>query len=217
MHEDDIKPPGRGYGAYAIGALGLLVFLAVVPKLLGLDWFALRAITSKTIYVHVLNTSGQDLEVSVSHGSTETVTAGTMALIQTMSGDVSISARGLDGELLEELEVRLDDDTLYNALGSECLAVLDVSSFYGADNIPFSVVDRIRREDRLYTFTAGTVLLPRGTPPDSAAPPVHWIETFGCELLDDEEEGYLLTQAQVRLNARWEAYQEARREHYGGN
>ena len=51
-------------------------------------------------------------------------------------------------------------------------------------------------------------MLPRHLPPDNAVPPVHWIETFSCNLLEEDQESMLLFNAHVRLQTRWEEYQE---------
>lgn len=199
----------RRWGA-ALGSLAL-VALGVIPWLLGAGWFGLRLASAGEVPIHVLNTSGSDIEVQVSFASRRVVASGTMETIETLAGPVSLTTHNADGELLESFEFEASVPVFYNAMGSECLAVFDLTPYYGGQTEqPLQVLRRITRDERLVELDAGTLLLPRRTAPDQATPPVHWVEVVGCTLLEPAEEDYLVGQAEFRLQQRRDAYNEAR-------
>lgn len=201
----------RSRRAAILCAVAALAALAVIPRLLGAGWFGARVVLAREVPIHVLNTSGQDLVIKVPFASATTVRAGTIETVETLAGPVALEAFGEDGERAEFFEFDAQVPVVYNALGSECLAVFDLTPFYGGEHAaPLRVLDRISRDERLVELDAGTLILPRRTPPDQATAPVHWVEVVGCTLLDPSEEAYLVGQAEFRLQERRTALEEAR-------
>ena len=199
-------------------ALILSTFLIVIggiPKMLGFGWFASRMLGSEEIFVYVLNTSGQDIEVSLPFATPRSVPAGTIETLRTLDGEITIIAQDIDGNVLESLTHVSEGDLFYNALGSECLAVFDLTNFYGGEGEDMTVEARIYQEQRIYQITADTLIMPRRVAPDEARGIVHWIDTVGCNLLNEENEDYLLAQAQVRLEDRRERREQRLRELQG--
>ncbi len=194
------KWPAVVAAALAIGAF------AAGPQMLGFGWFGARLVTSAPLPVHVLNTSGQTVTIEVDFASPAVVRAGTLESLESLTGDITITALAEDGSELERTLVQ--DATgaiLYNALGSECLAVFDLTGMYGGES-GLRVVERVPKEQRIIRSDAHVLLLPRRTPPDAAAGTVHWIEVVGCNLLEPEEEEFLLSQAQFRIEQRRAEY-----------
>lgn len=211
---DDIdlpKPPSRWPAIVAV-TLALGAF-ATVPMVLGFGWFGARLVTSAPLPVHVLNTSGQPLTIEVDFASPVLVPPGRVESLESLTGDITLVARAEDGSEVER-EVISDAQgaVFYNALGSECLAVFDLTGLYGGsdDEAAIRVVERVQRDQRIVRSEADVLLLPRRTPPDTVRGTVHWIEVVGCNLLDPAEEEFLLSQAQFRLENRRAEYEALR-------
>ncbi len=209
---DELVVPSarRRYALIGLIAAAFLLAVGGVPKILGFGWFASRMIGSEEIFVYVLNTSGQDIEVQLPFAASRNVPAGTIETLRTLDGEITITALDMDGNVLETLDVSADGDLFYNALGSECLAVFDLTGLYGGEG-DMEVEARIFKSQHIYQITADTLIMPRRVAPDEARGVVHWIDTVGCNLLEEDNEEYLLAQAQVRLEDRRERREAARR------
>jgi hypothetical protein len=194
---------------------GLIAVLAIAPMALGAGPFGLRFITSVSVPVHVLNTSGQDLTIEVPFATPLESPGGTFLSTNSLSGPITLQAVAADGTIVEEVDIEARGQVIYNVLGSECLAVMDASTYYGAEGPGLVVVDRITQDMRVYVTEADTVILPRRTMPDQAEGVVHWIEPINCETLDPAREDELLMWAEFRLRQRRERLEDARDEYYG--
>lgn len=186
----------------------LLVVLGVgilggLPWAMGLGPFGLRQFLSHDVTLWVINTSGQDLTIQLTNDPPRLVRNFTVEQIDTLSGQTVVATLNAAGEVLEEHPWDLQEDALLNALGSECMAVVDLDGYYGegADG-QLDIVARIRRDDRLYTLQADQVLLPRHTMPDTIRGTMHWIETVNCELLDEERTLTLASTLAARMATR---------------
>jgi len=214
--DDDSFVPKKTSPWIPVAIVGALVaFLALAPMLLGAGPFGLRFITSSSVPVHVLNTSGQNLTIEVPFATPLESPGGTFLSTNSLSGPITLRAIDESGEVVEEVEVDARGEVIYNVLGSECLAVMDASTYYGADGPGLVVVDRITQDTRVYVTEADTVILPRRTMPDQAEGEVHWIEPINCETLDPSREEELLMWAEFRLRQRRERLEDARDEYYG--
>ncbi|MFT6628568.1 MAG: hypothetical protein ACJA1R_001830 [Flavobacteriales bacterium] len=192
-----------------IGAAVALFAIAAAPAMLGFGWFGARLLTSDEIDVYVLNTSGQDLDVALPFASVARVPGGTLQTLQTLTGEITIEALSTSGESLEMLEVNATGPVFYNALGSECLVVFDVTDFYGGE-ANLTIVRRVSQEERIIVLDADTVVLPRRALPSQAIGTVHWVDVVGCALMDPEYEEDLLQRSLFRIQQRREAQQQAR-------
>ena len=212
MSEDDeLQDWGerRGVLGPIVAIAGFIAALGLIPMTLGFGPFGLRVLTGETIDVHVLNLSGEDLVVSLSFSEPHPVTAGTMETLSTLSGRSQLVSTRPDGSVLDEIELDAAGAVFYNAGGGRCFAVFDLSDFYGGgDDARLQVVARLGEDTRAYEFDADTVVLPRRVAPANARGVVHWIEPVGCNLLEPEEEPFLLGQNRVRLEQRRERYEE---------
>lgn len=207
----DDPPGGRSNLLLTVAIFGALVAgLGLLPMAFGLGPFGSRLVTADEVPVHVLNLSGTDLTVSLSFAADLTVVAGTMETMGTLSGGSRLVARRPDGTVLDDLRFSADGPVFYNAGGGRCFAVFDISGFYGddPDTSAVTVVARLPEDTRLYEFEADTIVLPRRTAPDQARGRVHWLEPVGCNLLDPDEESYLIGQNLVRMQERRDRYEE---------
>lgn len=207
---DDALPPRVSWRLGLVVA-AILAVLGAAPLAFGLGPFGARLALAGTGAVHVLNTSGQDLTVDVSFAAPVVVPAGTMEVIETLRGRVTLIATAPDGSVVETLVFDAGEATFYNAAQSACLVVVDLTDVYGGEGV-LRVHERVPREQALIHQASDVWLLPRRTPPEQAAGTVHMLEVVGCNLLAQEEEAFLLSQVQFRLEERRRAYQEALRE-----
>lgn len=193
-----------GVGAAVVALIG------GIPAALGLGWFGTRLLADD-VTVWVLNTSGQDLTVEIAYARTLESRAGTLEMVQTLEGPSTIRATDGSGQVVDDVTFTAANAVLYNAGGSECLAVFDVSEYYTRTQNPqLTLVDRIPETQRLYEFKAPNMILPRRGPPQEVAGAVHWIEDVACSALDPAREEELLFFATNRLHQRHErAQQEA--------
>ncbi len=209
-------PSGRRrLWATALGIGGFVAALALLPMAIGFGPFGLRLLLSDEIPVHVLNVSGEDVNVSLSFASDVDVPAGSMETLATLSGRSRLVATRADGTVVDDLEIDATGDVFYNVAGGKCFVVFDISSFYlGEDEQQgdMTVVARLYEDTRVYAFTSDSILLPRRVPPDQARGSVHWLEPVGCAMLEPSEEPYLIAQSLMRLQSRRERYEEELRE-----
>lgn len=203
--------PSRVRWPWVLGFLGLAAVLGAAPAAFGLGPFGLRLALAGTAVIHVLNTSGQDLVVDVSFAAPMPVPAGTMEAIETLRGPITLVATDPDGTKVESFAFDAGEATFYNADESACLVVVDLSDVYGGQGV-LRIHERVPREQALIHQASDVWLLPRRTPPEQAAGTIHMLEVVGCNLLAAEEESFLLSQVQFRLEERRRAYQEALRE-----
>ncbi|MCB9532011.1 MAG: hypothetical protein H6698_05925 [Myxococcales bacterium] len=208
--EDELAVDGNGDrgGRWIPVAIAAAAIGAVVgaPWALGFGPAGARIFTSHEIPVHILNLSGQDVDIELAFTSPKRVTAGTLETLETLSGGATLVTRSPDGAVVEELEIEADGPVFYNVGGGTCFAVFDLSEFYGDDERggDLRVVARLDESTRLYAFDAETVVLPRGVAPAAARGKVQWIEPVGCNLLELDEEPALIAQNLMRLRERRE-------------
>lgn len=193
--------------AYGIPT-GIVLAILFVPWIIGYGPAGYRLITSHPVDVHVLNLSGQDVIVTVPHNRATPFPAGTLRELQTLAGTFEIQTTTLDGAPVETVAVETERDALYIVGGGQCLAVFDVSNYYGGGGGGMRIAHRIGEDDRVFAFVADTTLLPRRTAPDRAAGVVHWIEPVDCQSLEPDNEESLVTWAEFRLRQRRERRQE---------
>lgn len=219
MRESEIDgfdvPPSRPWLGPII-VVGALAIIGVIPYLLGFGFFASRVILSKDVNVYVWNFSGEELTFEIDFSEDVNLPAG-METVRTLTGPVSITARGTDGEIVEHFDIELERPVFYNANGSTCFAVYDVTAYYdGTEDSRLRLVDRIYQDDTFYEIQADTVVLPRRPTPTQAIGDVHWIEPVtDCDNLDPAYEESLLVQAEIRLQRRREEYEQALEEARG--
>ena len=196
---------------FVVLALGIL---GGIPWMLGLGPFGLRQILSEKVTLYVVNTTGYKLTIQLTNDPPRESLPQTVESIETFSGQTTIQIINEQGEVLETHEWDLSQDSLLNALGSECMALVDLAGYYGEGaNGQLDVVSRIRREDRLVHITADQLLLPRHTMPDQLAGTMHWLELVGCDLLDPERtEGLRQSLANRMAVRRQEALEERARQ-----
>lgn len=202
----------RGLTGTVLAVAALLAAVGLAPMAIGFGPFGARLLLSHEIPVHVLNLSGDDLDVSLSFASTVRVPAGTMETLETLSGGARLKATRPDGTIVDELEIDAGGPVFYNAGGGRCFAVFDISPYYDGDvdEGDIEVVARLDEATRVYEFSADTVVLPRRVAPDQARGTVHWLEPVGCAMLSPENESFLIGQNLVRLRERRERAMEER-------
>jgi hypothetical protein len=196
---------------FVVLALGIL---GGIPWMLGLGPFGLRQILSEKVTLYVVNTTGYNLTIQLTNDPPRESLAQTVEAIETFSGQTTIQVINEQGEVLETHEWDLSQDSLLNALGSECMALVDLAGYYGEGaSGQLEVVSRIRREDRLVHITADQLLLPRHTMPDQLAGTMHWLELVGCDLLnEDRADGLRQSLANRMAVRRQEAMEERARQ-----
>jgi hypothetical protein len=205
-------PPNRAWVPVAIMAV-LVVGLGVVPKVMGFGFFGARLALSEDVLVHVLNTSGQDLKVTLSFTEPEDVPAGTIQTLTGISGPGTLTIATMEGEVLSTHEIDLERPLFVNAQGSECLAVVDMSPYYNGGSQTgggLQFVERIHEDQEIYQTTADYLVLPRRTFPDSVRGTIHWIDTISCSLLDPAMEEDALMYLEGRMRIRREQQEEDR-------
>lgn len=196
---------------FVVLALGIL---GGIPWMLGLGPFGLRQILSEKVTLYVVNTTGYKLTIQLTNDPPRESLPQTVEAIETFAGQTTIEVINEQGQVLETHEWDLSQDSLLNALGSECMALVDLAGYYGEGaSGQLDVVSRIRREDRLVHITADQLLLPRHTMPDQLAGSMHWLELVGCDLLDPERtEGLRQSLANRMAVRRQEALEERARQ-----
>lgn len=192
-------------------ALAALLVVAGLPKALGLGWFGARQWASQRVSLHVLNTAGRDLYVEADLTRRLYATAGRIETTQTFTGPNVLRVLELDGTEVSRHAIDIRGQVLVNAQGSECLAVVDISSFYGGGGSQrLELVARVPKEQEIVPIETEQVVLPRRQFPDQARIPIHWIETTDCRMLDPALEEDLLVNLFARMRARRESEQERR-------
>ncbi len=205
-------PPSRAWVPLAIMAV-LVVALGVGPRLMGFGFFGARLALSDDVLVHVLNTSGKDLRVTLSFTEPEDVPAGTIQTLTGISGPGSLTIATMDGEVLSTHEIDLQRPLFVNAQGSECLAVVDMSAYYNGGSQRgggLTFVERIHEDREIYQTTADYLVLPRRTFPDQVRGTIHWIDTISCSLLDPAMEDDALMYLEGRMRIRRQQQEEER-------
>jgi hypothetical protein len=209
---DDVKvAPSRAWVFPAL-VLAMAAMLGVGPWLAGWGWFGSRLALAGNVFVYVLNTSGEDLVVTLPLMEAEAVPAGLLETLDGLTGAGTLTIARTDGEVLSTHEVDLQRPLFINAQGSECLLVVDVTAYYngGASRGEgLRVVARIPKEQELYESQADLLILPRRSFPDTVRGTVHWMEPVACTSLDPTVEEDVLMYLEGRMRVRRE---EAERE-----
>lgn len=190
--------------------LAAMALVGAVPALLGYGPFASRLLFGGRVAVHLLNASDHDLVVSMPFVAPTEVKAGHMETVQTLRGPFELVARDASGQVVERLEGDAERPMVVNLLGATCLAVFDLTGFYGSDDRTVSVVTTLAGDVRLYEIEADAVVLPRRPPLDRAAGTVHWIELIDCASVGEDNRDDLAAWGEFRIMQRYNELQEAR-------
>ena len=199
-----------------LAALLAVALFGLLPIPLGLGYFGWKLFRFDRVSLTLVNTSSDDLEVTIGNGST-VCPRGRVCSLDFRAGDVVLEAATTDGTVIEEIAFFTDNyDLFYNFNGARCYAVVDVSGFYTGDTpfTPYRIVDRIYTDDRIYEIPADHFIRPGGVLPDSARgdQAVIWIDRASCLLLEPEDEHLLVGQLHARMQNRRERQRELREE-----
>ncbi len=185
------------WGLIVLVAIGAFAFMG---KLSGTGWFGYRSWMYEGGELYILNRESKPVLASVDGFQDVEVPADNAQRLDLVGGESVVVIKDAEtGEELSRHTVTLDG---FHALlklkpKEDCLAVVDVSSYYsGQKGAMPKVMEQISTEDQLYYFKTRNVVWPRKDFPPHIDPamgsPV-WAEIVGCELFDDKEflESYL--------------------------
>ncbi len=191
----------------------VITAIGILPWLIGFGFLGSRLVFSKKVTIYAINTSTEtrlawvEMPGPFAGRSARTELApNSLQRLTSLSGRFDLVLADDDGAELERTSLNARDDIFYNPLGEACLAVFDLTPFYGNPNAPeeIPILDRIPQGTAIYEITADTLVLPRRLNPQRAAGAVHWIEDFGCDLLEPDQAGYLEMRAALKLQERYE-------------
>ncbi|TVR01423.1 MAG: hypothetical protein EA398_10050 [Deltaproteobacteria bacterium] len=213
LEEDGFERARRRQGlTIALVVLAGVVAIGGIPWALGFGPFAARLLSSTDVIVHVINRSEVPVEVEVSFARPVTVLPGHLDTTTALTGPLDVVARNTEtGEVVESLSIRATGPIFYNVLGATCLVIFDLTALYGGQGGEMRVHARVMEDERLFVVEAQTVVRPRHPAPESALGTVHWVEDFGCDMVRDGDDAFLLARAELRMRERLDLLEERRR------
>lgn len=196
--------------AVLMGAVFVIaaVLGAIVPTLSGYGPFGWVLITTEQAEVYVLNQSGQTLVVRARLAEPLVIEDGHLDSLKARTGPNQLIVESESGEVLDTQDVELGERSIYTGLGASCVAIIDLTGFYGGREGDLRLVDGLDSERRWAPLESHMVLLPRRAPPQQVVGSIYWVEEMPCDLLHHDDLSYLYTQAEVRLRHRYEQHQE---------
>ena len=195
---------GGGEGRLSkIVALVLVVALVIIGvgaigQFAGTGWFGYRSFLYGSGDLYLVNLGEAPVEVSVAGAEPITIPAEDARLVPVVGGDNEVVVHTGQGDEVERFVVHTEDsDGLVKVAPApqRCLVAVDISPYYGAgDKAKLRILEKLGPDERVYVPGSRNVVWPREPfPPRLTAEggPGVWIETVGCPLLDDEEQGFL--------------------------
>ena len=184
----------------------------LIPMALDMGYFAWKLARYDRVTLTMVNTTGDDLVVSLGASSID-CRAHDVCAIDFRAGQVTLSVQGPDGTMIDERDFFTDNQSVfYNYEGARCYAVVDASNLYAGseDAEALVIADRIFRDDRIHHINGGIFVPPGGILPQTVpgGNRVIWIDRAGCELLDETNEHLLIGQLIVRMEGRRERREE---------
>lgn len=184
----------------------VLAGIGFIGHLSGAGWFGYRTWLYEGGELYMLNMSGQPLYASVDGAPKVEVPAQNAQIVDLLGGTSVVEVTDAAGAPAGRYEVEVNRSDAFLKLTDEgCLAVVDVTPFYGGKQgamLDFEAY--LRRDARLWIPRSRNVIWPRKDFPaqlQGGEGKGYWFELVACELLDEPVflDAYLATRLDSRM------------------
>lgn len=200
--------------------IGILVaafaVVAIYPALIGVGPFGIKSIRADTVAVWVYNTTEHTADVDLAYNAPlafhheENIAPYGIQRLMMKAGKRSFTFT--QRETPKTVNLHITSPTLFTLGKDTCYAVFDVGEFYhGAEQgeAELKLVQTIPAGTFMYESPADVMVVPRQALPQKAQGSIHWVEDFGCQLIEDGQRPTLLLRARMKLEERQAALEEA--------
>lgn len=200
-----------------IGIIGAALAMVVIyPALIGIGPFGIKSIRADTIPIWVYNTTEHTTDVDMAYNAPlafhhkDNIPPYGIQRMMMKAGERTLIITHSDTS--DTVRLDLQHPTLLTLGKETCYAAFDVGEFYhGTDEgePELRLVDTIPAGTFMYQSPADVMVVPRQALPQRVHGTIHWVEDFGCELIQDEQRDTLLLRARMKLEERQAALKEA--------
>lgn len=192
---------------------------AIYPALIGIGPFGIQSVRSATVAVWVYNTTEHTTDVDIAYNAPlafhhqESIPPYGIQRLMLNAGKRTLTLSHKD--ITSDIQVDIQHPTLFTLGNRTCYAVFDVGEFYHGNpqgNEPdLRFIETIPAGTFMYQSRADVMVVPRQALPSKVNGSIHWVEDFGCDLMDDDQRDTLLLRARMKLEERQAALEEAQR------
>lgn len=193
-----------------------LAIVVIYPALIGIGPFGIKSIRADTIPIWVYNTTEHTTDIDVAYNAPlafhhqENIPPYGIERMMMKAGMRTLKVT--HNEQTETMRLDLQHPTLLTLGKKTCYAAFDVGEFYhGTDEgePELRLVQTIPAGTFMYESTADVMVVPRQALPQRVHGTIHWVEDFGCELIEERHHDTLLLRARMKLEERQAALEEA--------
>lgn len=192
---------------------------AIYPALIGIGPFGIQSVRSPTVPVWIYNTTEHTTDVDIAYNAPlafhhqETIPPYGIQRMMMNAGKRKLTLSHSDTSTTTQVDIQ--HPALFTLGKKTCYAVFDVSEFYHGNregkDPDLRLVETIPAGTFMYQSSANVMVVPRQALPSQVNGSIHWVEDFGCDLLQDDQRDTLLLRARMKLEERQAALEEAQR------
>lgn len=200
-----------------LGIVGVAVLIVFIyPVLMGIGPFGIKSIRADTKSIWVYNTTEHSADVDVAYNAPlsfhhkENIPPYGIQRLMMKAGQRTFTVTQNNDE--RTTRINLQHPTLITLGKRTCYAAFDVSEFYhGTDQgePELRLVHTIPAGTFMYESPSDVMVVPRQALPQRVQGTIHWVEDFGCDLIQEGQEATLLLRARMKLEERQAALNEA--------
>lgn len=186
----------------------ILVVVGFIGQLSGAGWFGYRSWLHGDGELYALNYSPAPLYLSVDGREKVEVPATNAKVVDLVGGTSHVEVFDAEGHAQDTYDVTIDDSDAFLKLTDDgCVAVVDITPFYGGKQKPkLDFVAFLKPDARLWIAQSRNVVWPRRDFParlEGGKGKGLWFEIVACELFDEVPflDAYLATRIEQRMAA----------------
>lgn len=205
---EETGPPSKWPAriAVAIGVLVAIAGIGGIGQLSGAGWFGYRDWMYGPGELYALNMGDEPLWISVDGMERLEVPAQNAQIADLMGGTSHVVVTDTDEAVVDEYDITIDGSDAFLKLTDEgCLAVVDITPFYGGNAsgaLDFEAY--LRRDARVWIPQSRNVVWPRKDFPsrlEGGQGKGLWFELVACDLFEEPKflDGYLAARIEQRM------------------
>lgn len=189
----------------------------IYPALIGIGPFGVQSVRADTVPVWVYNTTEHTTDVDIAYNAPlafhhkETLPPYGIERMLLKAGRRTLTIH--QDQRADQTAIDVQHPTLFTLGNKTCYAVFDVSEFYHGNpdgNEPdLRLVETLPAGTFMYQSPADVMVVPRQALPSKVNGSIHWVEDFGCDLIQDDQRDTLHLRARMKLEERQAALEAA--------
>lgn len=194
--------------------LAAFAVVAIYPALIGIGPFGIASVRADTVPVWIYNTTEHTTDVDLAYNAPlafhhqETIPPYGIQRMLMKAGKRTLTLTQNNHADAHPLDVQ--HPTLITLGDQTCYAVFDVTAFYqGEEDADLQLVETIPAGTFVYESSANVMVVPRQALPHQVSGNIHWVEDFGCDLIQEDQRDTLLLRARMKLEERQAALEKA--------